>query len=109
MASEKLTLENICAGAVPEVFARSLQLVLANIRDPNADGEAKRTLTMEFTFKPHSDRSGADVSLIVKERLATLPAVKGALFVSSKGGKLEAYPRDPRQEMLFGDEPSTAQ
>ena len=107
--TEKLTLDNICAGAVPEIFQRSLKAVLANIRDPNADGDAKRTLTLEFTFKPHSDRSGADVSMVVKEKLATLPCVKGALFVSQKGGELNAYPRDPRQEALFRDEPATSQ
>lgn len=109
MSAEKLTLDNICAGAVPEVFQRSLALVLQNIRDPNADADAKRTLTLEFTFKPHSDRAGADVSMIVKEKLATLPPVKGALFVSMKAGQLSAYPRDPRQEVLFRDEPASTQ
>jgi hypothetical protein len=55
------------------------------------------------------DRAGADVSMVVKEKLATLPAVKGALFVSAKGGVLSAYPRDPRQEVLFRDDPSPTQ
>jgi hypothetical protein len=109
MSAEKLTLDNICAGAVPEIFQRSLKLVLANIRDPNADADARRTLTLEFTFKPHSDRAGADVSMVVKEKLATLPAIKGAMFVSQKGGELNAYPRDPRQEALFRDEPASTQ
>lgn len=104
---DELTLENICAGAVPEVFARSLKQLLKNIRDPNTDPEMKRTLTLEFQFKPHSDRSGADVVLTVKEKLASLVAVKGAMYVTSKGGELAAFPRDPRQEMLFHDEPNT--
>jgi hypothetical protein len=108
MVSEKLTLENICGGSIPEVFERSLQTIIANIRDPNADGEVKRTLTFEFTFKPYADRSSAEVSLVVKEKLATLPAVKGALFIMSKGGRLTAHASDPRQEALFRDDPNAS-
>lgn len=105
--TEKLTLENICGGAVPEVFRRSLDIVLRNIRDPNTDAEMKRKMSLEFTFAPHADRAGADVVLVVKEKLASLVTVKGAMYVSQKSGELAAYPRDPRQEVLFQDEPDT--
>lgn len=101
MDNKKLSLENICQGALPEVFHRSIESIIENIRDPNTDAEAKRTLTLEFVFTPHADRSGADVTLKTKEKLAGLQSVKGAIFVSRMDGKLAAYPNDPRQELLF--------
>lgn len=109
MISEKLTLENVCGGALPELFKRHLAFMLKNIRDPNTDPGQKRTLTFELTFKPHSDRCGADVIIGVKEKLASTQPIKGAVYVSAINGELAAYPRDPRQEVMFGSEDDTRQ
>jgi hypothetical protein len=106
--TEKLTLDNICGGAVPEVFQRGLAIILQNIRDPNTSPEEKRKLTLEFTFKPHSTRSGADITLKMTPTRLSLEPVTGVMYVSGKRDNLSAYPHDPRQDVLF-DQPSNKQ
>jgi hypothetical protein len=102
MNLDELTLENICSGAVPERFKRALQSILENMRDPNSPAKAKRTLNLEFTFAPHVDRCGAEVTFKIKERLAGDEEVTGNIYMAATGnGGITAYPRDPRQEMLF--------
>ena len=109
MDMEKLNLDNICLCAVPEVFQRSLKEVIKNIRDTNTPVATERTLTLQFKFKPYADRSGADVTLSVKEGLAGIEPVKGVMYLSGKNENLHAWPSDPRQEVLFTEQPSTKQ
>lgn len=105
---DQLTLQNICGGAVPERWTRALKLILKNMRDVNAPVKATRTLTLEFTFRPHVDRCGAEVSFKVKEKLAGDDAVQGNIYMAQQpGGELTAYPRDIRQELLFAGENKT--
>jgi hypothetical protein len=100
---DQLTLDNICNGAVPERFLRALNTILRNIRDPNTPATGKRKMTLEFTFAPHNDRSGAEVEFGIKEKLAGDETVTGNIYMAQPpGGELRAYPRDPRQEVLFG-------
>jgi hypothetical protein len=109
MNEDKLTLDNICLCAVPEVFQRSLKEVLKNIRDTNTSAAAERTITLQFKFKPHSDRSGADITFSIKEGLAGIEPIKGVMYVAGKNETLKAYASDPRQEVLFTDQPSNTQ
>ena len=105
---DKLTLENICNGAVPERFGRALTAILKNIRDPMAPAKQKRRMTLEFTFEPHTDRSGAEVMFAIKEKLAGDETVKGNIYMACPpGGELTAYPKDPRQELLFATSDAT--
>lgn len=101
MAPEKISLGNICRGAVEEVFQRELNRVLENIRDPNTPEKTKRKLNLEFTFTPYPDRTGAAVSFHVKTNVAMVEPVGGTIHISAAGGRLSAYPRDPRQDVLF--------
>jgi len=110
MNLDKLTLDNICNGAVPERFNRALQAILKNIRDANAPARQKRKMTLEFIFEPHQDRSGAEVLFAIKEKLAGDEEVKGNIYMAQPpGGELTAYPRDPRQELLFSTGDSATQ
>jgi hypothetical protein len=104
---DSLTLDNICSGAVAERFQRSLQQILKNIRDVNAPAKSKRSLTMEFTFEPHVDRCGAEVSFKIKEKLVGDEVVKGNIYMAQNQNGLTAYPRDIRQEVLFNGENKT--
>lgn len=107
---DKLTLDNICAGSVPERFNRALTAILKNIRDPMAPARMKRRLTLEFEFEPHQDRSGAEVIFSIKEKLAGDETIKGNIYMAQPpGGELTAYPRDPRQEMLFSSSDASTQ
>lgn len=101
MQPEKVSLLNICSGAVEEIFQREMKRILENIRDVNTADTAKRELTLKFTFKPYPDRSGATVEFATKSGLANVEAVNGTIHITAATGELAAFPRDPRQEMLF--------
>lgn len=107
--SQTLSIENICGGAVPERFERELSELLKNISDPNTDAEQKRTIVLEFQFTPFPDRSGAQVVLLCKGKLATAEPVPGNIFFARNGAMLKAYSHDPRQDNLFGTEKSINQ
>ena len=99
---EAISLTTICNGSVPEVFARELAAVLANIADPNTEPEKLRGLTLKFTFKPLDDRSGAIVSFSCRPTLQPVKVATSPVFLSTHSGELHAYAMDHRQVQLFG-------
>lgn len=103
---EAITLTTICNGGVPEVFARELAEVLANIADPNTEPEKLRGLTLKFTFKPLEDRSGAIVSFSCRPALQPVKVATSPVFLSKHSGQLQAYAMDHRQVQMFGGDES---
>lgn len=102
---EHLNIDNICGGALREVFERELREILKNIKDPNTPAQAKRTMSFTLTFKPFVDRSGAEIELRPKHTVAPLDAVRGNIYVSGQSSAdVKAYPRDPRQDVLFTEQ-----
>jgi hypothetical protein len=101
MEEEKVSLGNICNGALEEVFQREWAQVLANIGDVNTDPEAKRKLTLELTVKPFKDRSGAQVTFHCKSKQVPVEAVEGTVFLRRQGMVLVAVPHDPQQIRMF--------
>lgn len=99
--SNVITIATICNGGVPEVFARELAEVLANIADPNTDASTTRGLTLKFTFKPLDDRSGAIVSFSCRPVLQPVKVATSPVFLSRHSGQLQAYALDHRQASLF--------
>lgn len=98
---ENVNLSNICGGAVEEVFQRELSAILENIGDVNTSPEAKRKMTLEFTFEPFPDRSGAQVAFACKSKTVPVQVVKGTMFLQRRGLAMVAVPHDPRQARLF--------
>jgi hypothetical protein len=98
---EEVSLQNLCGGAIEEVFQREFASVLANIADVNTDPEAKRKITLEFTIEPFEDRSGAHITFACKSKTVPVVAVKGTVFLQRKGLGLVAVPHDPKQSVLF--------
>lgn len=101
MSEDRLNLENICNGGVPEVFERELGAILENIADVNTDPEAARKITLEFTFKPFKDRSGSAVKFQCKSKIAPVEEVGGQMFVHRRGTTLTAIAHDPKQARMF--------
>jgi hypothetical protein len=99
--SENLTLENICNGGIPEVFEREVSEVLKNIGDVNTDAEAARKITLEFTFEPYKDRSGAVVRFRCKSKLVPVEEVAGQMFIQRRGQSFTAVAHDPKQARMF--------
>lgn len=101
-----LNIGNVCGGAVPELFEHEMQKMLKNVADLNTDPEAKRSITLEFTFKPAPDRKSAVVKLLCKAKHAGVNAVAGSVFMSTAQGSVQAFTEDPRQTTLFAAEPT---
>lgn len=100
--SNVITIMSICNGGVPEVFARELAEVLANIADPNTEPDKTRGLTLKFTFKPLDDRSGAIVSFSCRPVLQPVKVASSPVFLSRHSCQLQAYALDHRQVSMFG-------
>jgi hypothetical protein len=98
---ETLDLGNICGGSLPELFERELQAVIANIADPNTDPKKKRSISVEFSFTPFKDRTGAQVELRVVSKLTGNEAVTSSVFIHKTADKTYALPRDARQQEFF--------
>lgn len=103
----ELNIGNICGGAVPEIFEHEVMKMLKNIGDLNTDPEAKRSINLEFSFKPSPDRKSAVVKLTCKSKMAGVNAVAGSVFMSTAHGQVRAFTEDPRQEKLFEKQPTT--
>ena len=98
----KVELENLCNGAAVERFNHVLQQIIEDIRDPNTDPNAARTLTMTLKVKPQGDsREAVVMSLDVKSKLGGLRKVAAAAILDAGG----AYTADPRQTEIPGIEP----
>ena len=83
MHNEKLTLANICGGAVQEKVNRALEKVAENILDPNTDAGKKRTITLKITLKPdEDDREDVEVNADVSYTLAADVGVATQFFVN---------------------------
>jgi hypothetical protein len=105
---EKVSLGNLCGGAIEEVFQREFAQVLANIADVNTDAEAKRKISLEFTITPFEDRSGAQVTFACKSKTVPVQAVKGTVFLQRQGLVMVAVPHDPKQARLFDGKQAAA-
>lgn len=83
MHNEKLTLANICGGAVQEKVDRALEKVAKNILDPNTEPSKKRTITLKITMKPdEDDREDVIVGAEVTYTLAPEAGVQTQFFVN---------------------------
>lgn len=97
-----LNIGNICRGAVAERFERACAEIMKNIKDPNTAAEAKRKMTMTFTFVPFKDRTGAQVSFSIDTRMPGAEPVEGTVFImQSQNGVVRGFAKDPRQDALF--------
>ena len=105
----ELNVGNICGGAVPELFEHEIGRIMKNVSDLNTNPEEKRSLTLEFKFKPSPDRKSAVVTLICKSKLAGVNPVAGSVFMSSAQGTIRAFTEDPRQEKLFAKQPTVTE
>jgi hypothetical protein len=102
----ELNIGNVCGGAVSELFEHEVARIMKNIGDVNTNPEEKRSLTLEFKFKPSPDRKSAVVTLACKSKVAGLNPVAGSVFMTSAQGTVRAFTEDPRQSKLFAAQPA---
>lgn len=96
-----LNIGNICGGVVPERFDYLLDKVAQNIADVNAAQDETRSITLTFKFKPYTDRTGFNIKLEDKVKLAGRDARDGQSYLIRDGkGKAKAFVHDVRQLSL---------
>lgn len=72
--ANKITLENLCSGAIQEKVNRALYRAANNILDPNTDHKKKREVNIKITLLPNKDNVedvmvSADVSVKLAQEL----------------------------------------
>jgi hypothetical protein len=100
MENEKVTLENLGAGAAKQLFEVELQRVLDDILDPNTDPKAVRKVVLTVAIKPGADRSVAKVGIQATSALGKALPFMTEFFMGKGANGVEAYENNPRQMKL---------
>jgi hypothetical protein len=98
-----LSIDNLANGAVYEMVGEAFARLATNIADPNTEATQKRKITIIIDAKPYKDRSGAELSIKVENKLAGLRPVDGTMFVAKRNGEFLAFSRNTKQEALQFD------
>lgn len=96
----QITLANLGGGAAVEKFEDELNKVIENILDPNTDPGAKRSIRLDVTIKPTSDRKFGQVDIVAAAKLAPAIAFETQAFFGRVQGELVAYEDNPRQTTI---------
>ena len=97
-----INIGNINEGAAIDAFDIELRKVLENISDLSTVATADRSITLQVTFKPESDRCKVHTEFTIKTKLAGIEKHVSKIFVAkSDDGALVALDSDPRQMPLW--------
>lgn len=100
---EEISLEAIGeAGAIKQVNYQ-LKKIIENIRDPNTEAQAVRTVTLKITLKPDADRKGAEIAFKTEAKLAGDMPGADRVVISPSSGK--GYINTMEQLDLIENEP----
>jgi hypothetical protein len=100
--ANELTLANLGSGAAVEKFNESLQLVIANILDPNTEARTKRKIVLEVTMVPDRDRDIGSVMVSCQAKLAPSVSFRTQAYIGKDGDRYVAFENDPKQ-VTFDD------
>lgn len=100
MDLKPVKLEDLGAGAIPELFDWEFPRILESIQDPNTDAKKTRKLEIILEFKPDPSRETAAVKVSVKTTIPGIEPVVSSIFLTREGGKCCAYLREKGQTNL---------
>lgn len=91
------------AGALDELLAEALPVILQNIHDPRTDPEAAREILFRVTFKPDKNRYKVNHTATVAVKLAATKfgSAIGEAFTGRRSGHLAIVTYDIRQAGIF--------
>lgn len=95
-----VSLTNLMGGLAVERFDDEMKNVLKNIVDPNTPAKAKRSIKLEVTFKPDSDRGMGHIEIAVSSKLAPAEKVQTRVFIAMTRNGPVATEHNPNQPML---------
>jgi hypothetical protein len=97
-----INIGNINEGAMVDGFDIELRKALENIADLSTPATATRTVTLQLTLKPHSDRVVIETEFRCASKLAGIETHKAKIFLGrAEEGGLVAFDADPRQMPLW--------
>lgn len=100
----KVSLINLCNGAVIERFDYILAEVLENVKDPNTDPDATREINIKIKIKPDLDRDRVVFAFQITPKEAPLSAMIGiAELGRDEHGKMIAHELDRPKQMSLID------
>ena|SRR5260370_640965 len=100
---EILSIDNMANGAVYEMVGEALKRLAANIADPNTEPTQKRKIVLTIDATPYKDRSGAELSVKVENKLAGLRPADGTMYIAKRNGEFLAFGRNTKQEEIQFD------
>jgi hypothetical protein len=97
-----INIGNVNGGAMIDGFEIELRKALENIADPNTPATATRSINLQLTLKPHSDRVVIETEFRCGTKLAAIEVHKSKIFLGrAEEGGLVAFDADPRQMPLW--------
>ena len=94
---EKVSIANLSDGVAIQLIDEALEHAYANIRDPNTDATAKRTIDLKITLTPDSDREIIVLNMECSKKFANDRPVGAKIMLGFDGGVLIAEELRSRQ------------
>lgn len=87
----RISLDNLCGGALLERFTLAMTQIGRNIMDPNTNPEKARTLTIKMTFKADKNRKNMKMQVQTNISLASPEADETLLLIGQdlRTGRIE--------------------
>ena len=94
-----VTLDNICGGAVKELFDREMKNVSKNIADPNITAKAKRAIVIKIEITPHENRQNGLVNIEVAAKLPGVKRATAPIWFGKDANGPTAFQNDPQMSL----------
>ena len=75
MAKKRISMDDMCGGALLQRFNMEMAKIGRNIMDPNTDPRKPRKLTISLTFKADESRKSLTTSIRTSSSLAPLEPI----------------------------------
>ncbi len=98
-----LSIDNMANGAVYEMLDEALKKMAANVSDPNTEPTQKRKITITIDVAPYKDRSGAEYSVKVENKLAGIRPAEGTMYIARRDGEYLAFGKNTKQTEIEFD------
>lgn len=98
-----LSIDNMANGAVYEMTSDALKRLADNIADVNTNPTQKRKVVITIEAAPYNDRSGAELTIKVENKLAGQKPAMGTMYIARRGQEYLAFSRNMRQERIAFD------
>ena len=103
-----LSIDNMANGAVYEMTTDALKKLAENIADVNTSPTQKRKIVVTIEAAPYNDRSGAELTIKVENKLAGQKPAMGTTYFARRNGGVLAFSRNTQQERIEFDLPEPA-